>query len=130
MARYIDLMGYTTGTGTSFAAVTGSPYAPKKSGRLVGVIIVVSRQANTSIAWAGDIQLKCPSFGGVDCIVPFGGIGEAAADIVETGSGGMFKFTNGEVDLAVVTGSNIVVEYRFQVTPTTPELYIYGMFEG
>lgn len=126
MAKYIYLMGYTTGTGTTFAAVTGSPFSPKTSGRLVKVIVMLSRNANTSIAWAGEVKLKSVSFGGVDCYVPFGGIGEGAADIVEGQSG----INEWDVDLAVNTGSDIEVEYRFLVTPTTPHLYIYGVFEG
>lgn len=126
MAKYIDLIGYSTGTGTTFAAMTGSPYAPKTSGRLVKILVLVSRNANTSIAWGGEILLKSPSFGGVDCQLPFQGIGEAAADIVEAA----MPIQEFEVDLAVKTGVNVVIQYRYLVTPTTPHLYVYGIFEG
>lgn len=127
MAKFIDLLGYTTGTGTTFAAVTGSPYAPKVSGRLKKILVLISRTANTSIAWGGEILLKSPTFGGVDCQLPFQGIGEAAADIVEAA---MPVQIFDDVDLAVKTGVNITVQYRYLVTPTTPQLYLYGVFEA
>lgn len=125
-SEYIDLIGYTTGTGTAFAALTGSPYAPKVSGRLKKVLITVSRTANTSIAWAGEIQLKSPSFGGVDNIIPFRGIGEGAADIVDSA----IPVQSVDLDVAVKTGVNITAEYRYLVTPTTPQLYVHGVFQG
>lgn len=126
MAKYTDLLGYTTGTGTSFAAMTGSPYAPKTAGRLTKIKILVERAANTSILFGGEIQLKCPSFGGVDHQVPFAGKGEHAADLVDAGIG----VQEHDCDLAVKIGSQITVNYRFLVTPTTPHLYVYGDFEG
>lgn len=126
MGEYWDRIGSSTGASTSLAALTGSPYSPKKSGRLKKIKIVVSRTANTSIAWAGEVELKCSSFGGVDCTVPFGGIGEAAADIVESGAG-MYEH---EVDLKVETGVQITASYLYQATPTTPTLYVYGLFEA
>lgn len=127
MAKYIQLLGYSTGTGTTFAAMTGSPVSPLTDGRLIGLLIVLSRAANTSIVWGGEILLKCVSFGGVECQVGFNGIGEAAADIVESA---LPVQKVDDIDLRVLTTSAITIEYRYHVTPTTPQLYVYGIIEG
>ena len=56
---YSDEFGYTTGVATTFTAITGSPYSPLKSGRLLQVRLAVGAGAATGLMEIVVVELTC-----------------------------------------------------------------------
>ena len=124
MARYTDLMATSTSVATAETAMTGSPYAPKKNGRLKKVKITLSNTAATSLIEGGYIKLTCPAFGGVDLYFPFLGTG------LHTAPAQGVPIWEHDCDVMVQTGVNIAAYIFYNTTPVTPIVSLYGEFEG
>jgi len=128
MGVYIDLMGASaTVTTAAYVAMTGSPYAPLKSGKLRKLILAMGGDAVTSlIDGVVRVRISCPTFKGVYAFVM------AVAANIRTAPATPIPIAEQIVDLDVVTGTNITVEI-FQdtgATPVTPRFEVYGVFEG
>lgn len=62
MPEYWDLMGRynaETQTFSAFAGTPSSPYTPKKNGTLLGIRVVVSSEAATTLTEGVRIRLRC-----------------------------------------------------------------------
>ena len=127
MARYIDRIGTSLSEATSEAEMTGSPYSPVKSGRLVGLIATIGGSAATALWNGGYIRITSTSFGGVDCYVPFMGAGIKTAPAFNP-----HGIVHVAVDLAVQIGVPIRAYLKHETadTPITFEAQLFGVFEG
>jgi hypothetical protein len=123
MARWIELLYNSTGT-TAAAETKMTDFTPTKNARLLGVIIYPGGQAATSLVEGGYVKMSCPTFAGVDLYVPFWGNGLRTAPAPKV----IPDVT--PCVLAVQAGTPVKGYYYFTVTPTTPQLMVYGVFEG
>lgn len=128
MGKWTDLMGTSQSVVTgAYVAMALSPYAPLKSGRLKKLILKAGGDAATSlIDGVVRVRMSCPTFQGVYAFIALSGSG------IRTAPAQAVLEATQEVDLPVMTGTNIVVEL-FQntgATPVTPRFEVYGEFEG
>lgn len=122
---YSDEMAYASGVVTTLTAMTGSPYYPLRSGRLVQVKLGVSGDAVTSLIENVTVKLTSPKWGTPLYVTTEGGnIRTAPAVPIPKGVQ--------NCDLPVETGSKITIEYmhRTGATPVTPRIQLIGVFEG
>ena len=125
MPIYADEMATTTGVSTTHAAMTGSPYSPKTSGRLIQLKLIVAGDAVTSLLEMVEAKVSCPLWGVDSYVVTAGGqIRTAPAFPIPVGVQ--------NVDLPVRTGVDITCEYRHQTgaTPVTPQIKLVGVFQS
>jgi hypothetical protein len=124
---YTDLMGTSVSVATAaYVAMTGSPYNPLKTGKLVKVKLKAGGDAATSlIDGVVRVRLSSPTFGGVYAFVGMPGTG------IRTATAGNPMLEAEEiVDLPVVSGTPVTVEIyqNTGATPVTPRFEVYGVF--
>ena len=123
MTVWHDQLGVSIVTGTTWTAVTGSPYMPQADARLRKIILALSGDAATSLIERFDLRLKCKTFGGVD-------------EVISVDGGGIHTATRMpvnielDVDLPVKAGVPITIEAKNNITSVTPNIGIIGMFVG
>lgn len=127
-SRYVDRIGTSLTETTTEHEMTGSPYSPLASGRLKKLILTANGSAATSLVNAGYGIVKCPSFGGVDCYIPFSQPGIKTAPAF----GGSHAIVEVDCDLAVKVGVAIkaYICHETADTPVTAEFQLFGVFEG
>jgi len=123
LARFVDLIGRTVGV-TIDAETAMADYTPSLNARLRKVIVLPGGIAATSLIENGYIKLSCKTFGGVDMYAPFKGIG------LETVPRDDKPMCVTECDLQVQAGVPVHVYYYHNVLPVTPEITVFGEFEG
>ena len=125
MVIYSDEMATTTGVATTFTAMTGSPYSPLESGRLIQVKLNVTGDAVTSLIENVTVKLSNPKWG-VDLYVTVAGANIRTAPAFPIPVGVQ------NCDLPVVIGSDIKCEYKHETgaTPVTPRVQLIGVFEA
>lgn len=125
MAIYTDEMATTTGVATTLTEMTGSPYSPLLSGRLIQVKLNVTGDAVTSLVENVSVKLSSPKWG-VDLWVTVAGANIRTAPAFPIPLGVQ------NCDLPVETGVNIKCEYihRTGATPVTPRVQLIGVFEA
>lgn len=118
-------MAYASGVVTTLTAMTGSPYSPLKSGRLIQVKVGVSGDAVTSLLENVTVKLSSPLWG-VPLYITTEGANIRTAPAFPIPKGVQ------NCDLPVQIGSRITVEYmhRTGATPVTPRIQVIGVFEG
>lgn len=122
---YSDEMATSTSAATTLTDMTGSPYSPKKSGRLLQVRLVVGGDAVTTLIHMVVAELTNPEWG-----VPVY-VSTAGADLMTAPA---HPIPQGvvDVDLPVTIGSQITLKIKNETgaTPITPRYSIIGVFEG
>jgi hypothetical protein len=126
MAVYTDEMATSVSVATTLAAMTGSPYSPLTSGRLIQVKLNATGDAATALIENVTVKLSCPKWGGVDLYVAIAGAGIRTAPAFPIPIGVQ------NCDLQVVTGVDIKLEIKNETgdTPVTPRYQVIGVFEG
>jgi len=119
----MELMYQSTGT-TQDAETAMTSFTPTKSGVLKEVHVYPGGTAATSLVEGGYVKLTCSKFAGVDLFCPFWGSGLRTAPAVQIQA----RITI--CNLAVEAGVPVKGFYYYNTTPTTPELMVYGVFEG
>ena len=125
--KFWRLLGEMVETGTSYAPVAGaaapSPYVPDVDALLIGIRVIPSRQAATSLTNAQQIQLVCTTFSPNTIHVAVSGVGLAtapAADVLPV---------DYEVSQPVKAGVPIVIQGRnTYANGVTPDTLIMGLF--
>lgn len=118
-------MAYSESAATTLTAMTGSPYTPPVSGRLVQVKLGASGDAVTSLIENVTVVLTNPKWGVPLTVTLEGGnIRTAPAFPIPKGVQ--------NCDLPVAIGSKITIEVmnRTGATPITPRYQLIGVFEG
>ena len=123
---YSDEMATSTTAATSLTAMTGSPYSPLKSGRLIQLKLGASGDAATALIENVTVRCSSPSFGGVYAYVTLEGAGIRTAPAFPIAKGVQ------NLDLEVKTGVDIVCEIMNQTgdTPVTPRYQLIGVFSA
>ena len=122
---YSDEMGTSTTASTSLTAMTGSPYSPLKSGRLIQLKLGASGDAATALIENVTVRCSCPLWG-VYAYVSLEGAGIRTAPAFPISKGVQ------NLDLPVQTGVDIVCEIMNQTgdTPVTPRYQLIGVFSA
>jgi len=122
---YSDEMGYSVSVTTSFVEMTGSPYTPLKTGRLIQVKLGASGDAVTTLIENVTVKLTSPLWG-VPLYVTVEGNNLRTATTPPIPKGVQ------NCDLPVQLGSKITIEVmnRTGATPVTPRYQLIGVFEG
>jgi hypothetical protein len=123
MVVWKELMFQTTVT-TADVETALTPWTPTKSAKMIGVEIVVGYQAATSLVESGYIKMSCPTFGGVDAYFGFCGLG------VGTAPREYIPPIKHVCDLDVQAGTPVKGFIYLNVTATTPEIFVYGIFQA
>lgn len=125
MVIYSDEMGTSVTAATTLTEMTGSPYAPKMSGRLLQVRLVVGGDAVTTLIHMVVAELTNPAWG-----VPVY-VATAGADLMTAPAHPIPQGVQ-DVDLPVSLGSNITIKIKNETgaTPVTPRYSVIGVFEG
>ena len=119
---YSDEMATSTGVSETYAAATGSPYTPLKSGRLIKMRLAVFGTAATSLIEGLTIKLTNPMWGvPITFNVAGAGVRTAPAHPIP-----VFEFN--DVNAPVQIGSPITIEYKYTTTPVTPIFSLVGIF--
>lgn len=121
---WTELMYQNTGT-TADAETAMTDFVPGRDGRLKAVKICPAAVAATTLIESGYVKLTCKLFGGVDLQIPFSSSGLATVPKAVDS-----KIYETMVDVPVKAGVPIKGYYYYNVTPTTPELLVYGVFVG
>lgn len=131
MAKYVDCLGEYDAESTSWSALAGgagsSPYSPKYSGRLVGLRVVINRDAATTLTNHVQFRLSSPDFVPNSIIVGGQGSGLQTAPALMAGGDSQSDWT---VDQKVTAGVPITIEGRDVTadTPVTNSVLLYGIF--
>ncbi|GAG73524.1 unnamed protein product, partial [marine sediment metagenome] len=125
MVIYTDEMATSTTAATVLTAMTGSPYAPLLSGRLIQVKLGASGDAATALIENVTVKLSNAKWG-IPLYVTLEGAGIRTAPAFAIPKGVQ------NCDLPVVIGSNITLEVMNQTgdTPVTPRYQVIGVFQG
>lgn len=123
MAKFVELAWQSTGV-TIDAETSLGNYTPQVNGRLKKIIINPGGIAATSLIESGYVRLRCKTFGGVDVVAPFKGIG------LETVPRDDKPLCVTECDVEVKAGVPISGLYYYNVTPVTPELFVFLEIEA
>ncbi len=126
MAIYTDEMATSVSVATTLTAMTGSPYAPLKDGRMIGVKLNASGDAATALIENVTVKLQCTAWGGLPLWVSIVGAG------IRTAPAFSIPQAIQACDLVIKTGVNITLEVvnRTGDTPVTPRYQVIGIFEG
>lgn len=122
---YSQEMATYIGAAVVDTAMTGSPYAPLRSGRLIQVKLIVYGSAVTALIEGVIATVSCALWGvPVTVGTAGGGLRTATCPPIPTGIQ--------NCDVPVQTGSNIVCEIKNVTadTPVTVEATLIGVFEG
>jgi len=122
---YSDEIGTSVSVLTTFHEITGSPYSPLKSGRLVQVKLGASGDAVTTLIENVTVRLTNPQWG-VPLYVTLEGGNLRTAPTLPIPKGVQ------NCDLPVTIGSQITAELInvTGATPVTPRYQLIGVFEG
>lgn len=122
---YSDVIGTFIGAGVTYGAMTGSPYAPLTSGRLIQLKLVVYGSAATALVEGLVAKVECAKWG-IPITVMAAGAGIRTAPAFPIPSGIQ------NCDAPVATGVNITAEIKNVTadTPVTVEATLIGVFEG
>jgi hypothetical protein len=129
MGRYTELLGEYDAETTTYSAFAGgagaSPYTPKKDGTLVGLRVMVSRDAATSLTDHVQIKLTCTTFNPNAIEVGATGTGLQTAPAFVTAP------VDWPVNQPVKAGVPITLEGRNVTadTPITNCVLLYGIFQ-
>lgn len=135
MARYWDCMAEYDAESTSWStpsgvggSVTNGQYLPAGSGRLVGVRVVINRDAASSLTNHVQFKLSSNSFKPNTLIVGGQGSGLQTAPAFQSGSDSVLDW---QLDQPIITGVPIIIEARDVTadTPVTNSVLLYGCFE-
>lgn len=126
--RFWRLMGEMVETGVAYAALAGaaapSPYVPDVDAQLIGLRLICSRQAATSLINAQLIQLICTTFMPNTIHVAVSGIGLSTAPSAEVIP------IDYEVNQPVKAGVPITLQGRnTYANAVTPDTLVLGLFE-
>lgn len=121
--RWKELMYRTTGV-TIDAETAMSDFTPSLNATLIGVEIIAGGIAATSLIENGYIKLVHAPWAGRDLYCPFQGIG------LETVPRAAKKPWVTSCNLPVKAGTPMKGFYYHNVTPVTPEITVFGIFEG
>ena len=128
MAEYVaETTSWSTPGGT-FGAVTDGKYMPPGNGRLIGLRVVINRQAATSLTDHVQFKLQSQSFKVNSLVVGGQGSGLQTAPALMSGDAAKNDW---EVDQPVTTGTPINIEARCAMADTavTNSVLLYGLFE-
>jgi len=125
MVIYSDEMATSVTAATTLTEMTGSPYSPKKTGRLLQVKLTCGGDAVTTLIHMVVAELTNPEWG-----VPVY-VATAGADLMTAPAHPIPQGVQ-DVDLPVTIGSQITVKIKNETgaTPVTPRYSIIGVFEG
>lgn len=123
MANFTELIGQTVGIIIDAETAIVS-YTPQVNGRLKSVSVLAGGIAATSLIESGYVRLRCSTFGGVDMVAYFEGVG------LETVPRAQKVVSTTKCDLAIKSGVPINILYYYNVLPTTPELFIFAEIEA
>lgn len=114
-------------TGTTFAAAAGaaapSPFTPDFTGRLIGVRILSSRQAATSLINAVQITINCSNFKPNKlefCVIGTG---------LQTAPASPVNQTDYEVDQPILAIPITIQSRHTYANAVTPDILVMGLFE-
>lgn len=129
MGKYWRLMGDYNGEATTYEALAGgfqaSPYAPDEDATLVGLRVIMSAEAATSLTEGVQYRLTSTTFkpNTIHLVAAGNGI-----DTALTPRGGVFDFP---VNQPVKSGVHITLEARHSVaTAVTHRSFVLGQFES
>lgn len=125
MIIYSDEIATYIGAGKTFVAMTGSPYSPKLSGRLIQLKLVVYGSAVTALIEGLVAKVESSKWGvPVHVVAAGGGLRTAPAVPIPVGIQ--------NCDVPVTTGVQITAEIKNVTadTPVTVEATLIGVFEG
>lgn len=129
MARFWRLMAESNTAGTTYAACAGaaaaSPYTPDFSGRLIGLRVITSNDAATSLTEATQFRLSCTTF--KPNVIE--AIGQGSS--INTALNPPAPVIDHTYDQEVQAGVPITIEARNVTadTPVTPNVLLVGCFE-
>jgi hypothetical protein len=129
MSKYWRVIGHYNGEAQTYEALAGafqtSPYTPDETARLIGLRIIPSAEAATSLTEGFQIRLSCTTFKPNTMHVAGSGTG---LQTVPCASQGHIDF---EVDQKVEAGVPITIEARHAVaTAVTANIIIMGLFSN
>ena len=118
-------MGTSTSVATTWTPVTGSPYSPLKSGRLIQLRLLAAQTAATSAIALAHVKLECPLWGlPVIASVIGSGLLTAPADNIVP------MILNCDVPVATGVPITVSVQHSAGIVAVTPVLTVVGVFEG
>lgn len=122
---YSDEIGTSVSVTTTYVEMTGSPYSPLLSGRLIQVKLNASGDAATALIENVTVQLSSAKWR-VPLVVAIVGAG------LRTAPGFPIPIGVQNCDLPVETGVQIKAEVKNVTgdTPVTPRYQVIGVFEG
>jgi len=126
--KFWRLIGEMVETATTYGPVAGaaapSPYVPDVDAQLVGIRVMVGRQAATSLTNCFQVRITCTTFNPNTLHVTGVGVGLSTAPAAEPFA---FDF---EVNQPVKAGVPITIEGRnTYANGVTPDNLIMGLFE-
>jgi len=124
MSRWVDLMFRETGTTIDAETAITTDYTPSQDCKLVGTFVIVGGIAATSLMENGYIKMASKPWEGVEHVTPFQGLG------LETVPRHDKKPLVVPCDLQIKAAIPVKGKYYWNVAPTTPELTVFGIFEG
>ncbi|GAG99104.1 unnamed protein product [marine sediment metagenome] len=125
MVIYSDELGTSVSVTTADVEITGSPYSPLASGRLIQVKLIAVADAATGLIEGVTATLSSPQWGvPVTVSVAGGGIRTAPAFPIPIGVQ--------NCDVPIETGVNLKIVLRNVTgdTPVTPTYQVIGVFES
>ena len=125
MAIYSDALGTSVSVTTADVEITGSPYSPLASGRLIQVKLIAVGDAATALIEGVTATLSSPQWG-VPVTVSVAGAGLRTAPAFPIPVGVQ------NCDMPVETGVNLKIVLRNVTgdTPVTPTYQVIGVFES
>ncbi|GAH19889.1 unnamed protein product [marine sediment metagenome] len=125
MTIYSDELGTYIGAGVTLVAMTGSPYSPLKSGKLIQLKLLVYGSAATALIEGIIAVVTCPLWG-----VPVT-VGTAGPGIRTAGTHPIPVGIQ-NCDVPIQTGVDLKLEIKNVTadTPVTVEATLIGVFEG
>lgn len=135
MAKFWDCLAEYDAESTSWSAPSGvggttttGQYAPQVSGRLIGLRVVVNRDAASSLTNHVQFKLSCATFTPNSMIVGGQGSGLQTAPALMSGDSSKIDY---EVDQAIQAGVPVQIQARDVTadTPVTNSVLLYGLFQ-
>lgn len=126
--RYWRLVGHYDAETATYTACAGafapSPYSPPKSGRLLGLRVMVGRTAATTLTDAIEFRLNCA--GWQPNTIEIGGVGSG----LQTAPAQVAPLQDWQVDQPVQAGVPITIEARCgNASGVSNDVYLFGLFE-
>lgn len=121
------LLGQSTTVATTFTAFGGtpsSPFTPDFNGQLIGLRVLISRNAASTLIDGGSIRLTSTSFNPNSAEIGFTGTGLQTAPANEQYP------IDYDFDQPVQAGVPVNLELRniTSGTPVTPSVFVFGLF--